>query len=46
MPTRVMGILKQALIEIPWNVINVWGGEDANNFYFRNVAENPADPGS
>lgn len=39
-----VGILKQALIEIPWNVINVWGGEDANNFYFRNVAENPARP--
>ena len=30
-----VGILKQALIEIPWNVINVWGGEDANNFTFE-----------
>ena len=39
-----VAILKQALIEIPWNVINVWGGEDANNFYFRNVAENPSRP--
>ena len=33
-------ILKELLTQVPWNVINVWGGEEANNFYFKNVAKN------
>ena len=33
-------ILKELLVQVPWNVINVWGGEEANNFYFQNVAKN------
>ena len=37
-------ILKQILIEIPWNIINVWGGEEANNFYFQNALKNPSRP--
>ena len=28
------------LKEIPWDVINVWGGEEANNFYYLNTANN------
>ena len=24
-------ILKELLTQVPWNVINVWGGEEANN---------------
>ena len=37
-------ILKQILVEIPWNVINVWGGEEANSFYFQNISKNPSRP--
>ena len=33
-------ILKKMLKEIPWDVINVWGGEEANNFYYTNTASN------
>ena len=33
-------LLKELLTQVPWNVINVWGGEEANNFYFKNVAKN------
>ena len=33
-------VLKELLVQVPWNVINVWGGEEANNFYFQNVAKN------
>ena len=33
-------ILKELLTQVPWNVINVWGGEEANNFYFKNLAKN------
>ena len=32
--------LKKMLKEIPWNVVNVWGGEEANNFYYLNTANN------
>lgn len=39
-----VNILKQILIEIPWNIINVWGGEEANNFYFQNTLKNPNRP--
>jgi hypothetical protein len=29
---------------IPWDVINVWGGEEANNFYYSNSTDNPNRP--
>jgi len=32
------------LVEVPWNVINVWGGEEANNFYYQNIANNSNRP--
>ena len=37
-------LLKELLVEIPWNVINVWGGEEANNFYYQNIAKNSNRP--
>ena len=37
-------VLKELLVKVPWNVINVWGGEEANNFYYQNIAKNSHRP--
>ena len=36
--------LLEMLKTIPWDVINVWGGEEANKFYHSNSIDNPNRP--
>ena len=36
--------LKDILREFPWDVVNIWGGEEANFYYYKYLAENKNRP--
>ena len=36
--------LKEILAKVPWNVVNIWGGEEANLYYYKYLAENKNRP--
>lgn len=36
--------LSQLISEVKWDIINVWGGEDANDFYYTNSRNNKYRP--
>ena len=36
--------LKNILREVPWDVVNIWGGEEANFYYYKYLAENKNRP--
>ena len=36
--------LKDILLRLPWDVVNIWGGEEANYYYYKHLAENKNRP--